>query len=85
MTCLINFLLGWNFITFNAPLWCSFKQIIEATPKSGHFGLKSSNVLIINNPSLKAGVIQRPDLKGFSPKWIFITQFSVWTQLLNFQ
>jgi hypothetical protein len=53
---------------------------IEPTLKRDHFGLKSSNVLIINNPSLKAGVIQRSDLRGFSPILIFITHFSEWSQ-----
>ena len=48
----------------------------ETTPKSDHFGLKSSNVLIVNNSSLKAGVMQRSDLRGFSPELIFITHIS---------
>jgi len=40
----------------------------EPIPKSKHIGLKSGSYLVINYPSLKAGVRQVIGLSGFSPK-----------------
>jgi hypothetical protein len=40
-------------------------------------GLKSGNDLLINNPSLKAGVIQVPVRMGFSPKLFIVILISI--------
>ncbi len=49
-----------------------------------YLGLKSSNVLVINNPDLKVGVRQIAKIQGFSPTPFMDRYFSEWTQVLQF-
>jgi len=70
----------WLMLNFQFSILSTLLKVIQ-------FGLKSLNMVFINNPSLKAGVNKLPDISGFSPKQIVLSCFSEPTQfsMVNFQ